>query len=208
MIRLTLTVLAVLFLLLFLVMPLVVVGVSAFEAGLGTYIAAVTEPEAFSALMLTLKAAAAAVVLNTIFGIAAAWLITNYQFPGKNGLITLIDLPFTISPVVSGLLFVLLLGARSPIGEWLVAHDMPVIFATPGIILATCFVTLPFIARELIPLMQSQGNQEEEAAVMLGANGWQLFFRITLPKIKWGLLYGVILAAARAVGEFGAVSVV
>jgi len=208
MIRRLLIGVGVLFLLLFLVLPILVVIVSAFAAGWGVYWAAITEPEALSALGLTLLAAGVAVVLNTIFGVAAAWWVTNYQFRGKNLIITLIELPFTVSPVISGLLFVLLFGARSSLGKWLIDHGIKIIFNTPGIILATCFVTFPFVARELIPLMQSQGNQEEEAAYMLGANGWQIFTRITLPKIKWGLLYGVILASARAVGEFGAVSVV
>jgi len=208
MIRRLLIAITVLFLTVFLILPIVVVIVSAFAQGMATYWAAITEPEALDALQLTLTAAGVAVICNTIFGLAAAWMITNYAFRGKNLLITLIDLPFTVSPVISGLIFVLLFGGRSGIGRWLIDHGFKIIFATPGIILATCFVTFPFVARELIPLMQSQGNQEEEAAYMLGANGWQLFWRVTVPKIKWGILYGVVLAAGRAVGEFGAVSVV
>lgn len=208
MIRRLLIAVTVLFLTVFLILPIAVVIASAFAQGMSTYWAAITEPEAMDALRLTLTAAGVAVVCNTIFGLAAAWMITNYAFRGKNLLITLIDLPFTVSPVISGLIFVLLFGGRSVIGRWLIDHGFKIIFATPGIILATCFVTFPFVARELIPLMQSQGNQEEEAAYMLGANGWQLFWRVTVPKIKWGILYGVVLAAGRAVGEFGAVSVV
>jgi len=199
---------AVTFLVLFLVLPIAVVVVSAFSQGWAVYWGAVSDPEALGALRLTLVAAAVAVGVNTVFGLAAAWLVTQYQLRGKNMLISLIDLPFTVSPVISGLIFVLLFGSRSSVGQWCIGHGIKILFATPGIILATCFVTLPFVARELIPLMQTQGNQEEEAAVMLGATGWQLFWKITVPKIKWGIVYGVVLAAGRAVGEFGAVSVV
>ena len=208
MIRRLLIAITILFLSIFLVLPILVVLVSAFQQGMHVYWAAITEPEALDALRLTLIAAGVAVVSNTIFGLSAAWMITNYSFKGKNLLITLIDLPFTVSPVISGLIFVLMFGGRSVVGRWLIDHGIHIIFATPGIILATCFVTFPFVARELIPLMQSQGNQEEEAAYMLGASGWQIFWRVTVPKIKWGILYGVVLAAGRAVGEFGAVSVV
>ena len=207
-IRRLLIAITILFLSVFLVLPILVVIVSAFQQGVHAYWAAITEPEALDASRLTLIAAGVAVVSNTLFGLSAAWMITNYSFRGKNLLITLIDLPFTVSPVISGLIFVLLFGGRSVVGRWLIDHGIHIIFATPGIILATCFVTFPFVARELIPLMQSQGNQEEEAAYMLGANGWQIFWRVTVPKIKWGILYGVVLAAGRAVGEFGAVSVV
>lgn len=208
MIRRLLIAITILFLSIFLVLPILVVSASAFQQGMHAYWAAITEPEALDALKLTLIVAGVAVVSNTIFGLSAAWMITNYSFKGKNLLITLIDLPFTVSPVISGLIFVLMFGGRSVVGRWLIDHGIKIIFATPGIILATCFVTFPFVARELIPLMQSQGNQEEEAAYMLGANGWQIFWRVTVPKIKWGILYGVVLAAGRAVGEFGAVSVV
>jgi len=173
-----------------------------------TYFAALTEPDAVSAIQLTLLTAAIAVPLNLVFGVSAAWAIAKFDFIGKSFLITLIDLPFAVSPVISGLIFVLLFGLHGLIGEWLAAHDIQIIFAVPGIVLATIFVTFPFVARELIPLLQAQGNEEEEAALVLGANGWQTFWRVTLPNIKWGLLYGVILCNARAMGEFGAVSVV
>ncbi len=203
-----LIVVSVLFLALFLVVPLVSVFVQAFAKGIGVYWASVTEPDARAAIRLTLLTAAIAVPLNTVFGVAAAWAITKFEFRGKNALVTLIDLPFTISPVISGLMFVLLFGARGVFGGWLSAHDIHLVFAAPGIVLATTFVTFPFIARELIPLMQEQGSDEEEAAMTLGAKGWQIFWRITLPRIRWGLLYGVVLCNARAMGEFGAVSVV
>jgi sulfate transport system permease protein len=206
--RWTLIALCLGFLLLFLVAPVAVVFAYAFEKGAAAYIAAVTNPEALSALRLTLLVAAVAVPLNVIFGVAAAWAITKFQFPGKHLLVTLIDLPFAVSPVVSGLIFVLLFGSRGLLGPWLTAHGLKIIFAVPGIILTTIFVTFPFIARELIPLMEAQGADEEEAAIALGAGGWQMFWRVTLPNIKWGLLYGVILCNARAMGEFGAVSVV
>ncbi len=206
--RWALTVVAVGFLGLFVVLPLVVVFLSALERGLGTYFAAIREPDALAAIRLTLLTAAIAVPLNLIFGLAAAWAIAKFDFKGKNVLITFIDLPFSVSPVVSGLIYVLIFGLHGWLGPWLNAHDIKIIFAVPGIVLATVFVTFPFVARELIPLMQAQGVEEEEAALSLGANGWQTFWRVTLPNVKWGLLYGVILCNARAMGEFGAVSVV
>jgi sulfate transport system permease protein len=189
-------------------MPLIAVFVEAFRKGWDTYLAALIEPDALSAIKLTLIAAAIAVPLNLSFGVAAAWAITKFEFPGKQVLITLIDLPFSVSPVVAGLIYVLVFGAQGWFGSSLADNDIKIIFAVPGIVLATVFVTFPFVARELIPLMQAQGKEEEEAAVVLGANGWQTFWHVTLPNIKWGLLYGVILCNARAMGEFGAVSVV
>ena len=192
----------------FLLLPLVAVFVEALRKGWSTYFAALVEPDAAAAIRLTLLAAAIAVPLNLVFGIAAAWAIAKFDFPGKQLLITLIDLPFSVSPVVAGLIYVLVFGAQGWFGPWLSEHDIRIIFAVPGIVLATIFVTFPFIARELIPLMQSQGRDEEEAAITLGASGWQAFWRVTLPNIKWALLYGVILCNARAMGEFGAVSVV
>jgi sulfate/thiosulfate transport system permease protein len=207
-VRLLLIGLALAFLAFFLVVPLVLVSAKAFADGFAAYLAAVREPVALSAVRLTLLAAACAVPVNLLFGLAAAWAIAKFRFAGKNVLITLIDLPFAVSPVIAGMIFVLLFGARGLLGPFLTQHDVKIIFALPGIILATIFVTSPMIARELIPLMQAQGNDEEEAAVTLGASGWQTFRRISLPKIKWGLLYGVILCNARAMGEFGAVSVV
>lgn len=192
----------------FLLMPLVVVFVEAFRKGWHAYVDALTDPDALSAIRLTLTAAAIAVPLNVVFGVAAAWAITKFEFRGKQILITLIDLPFSVSPVVAGLIYVLVFGAQGWLGPWLGEHDMKVIFAVPGIVLATVFVTFPFVARELIPLMLAQGRDEEEAALVLGASGWQMFWRVTLPNIKWALLYGVILCNARAMGEFGAVSVV
>jgi sulfate/thiosulfate transport system permease protein len=192
----------------FLVLPLVAVFAEALRKGWTTYLAALVEPDALSAIRLTLLAAAIAVPLNLVFGLAAAWSIAKFDFRGKQVLITLIDLPFSVSPVVAGLIYVLVFGAHGWLGPWLSAHDVKVIFAVPGIVLATVFVTVPFIARELIPLMQAQGRDEEEAATTLGASGWQTFWRVTLPNIKWALLYGVILCNARAMGEFGAVSVV
>ncbi len=191
-----------------LLLPLVLVFSQAFSKGLSVYWQAITEPDALSAAKLTLLIAAIAVPVNMIFGVAAAWCITKFDFPGKNMLITLIDLPFAVSPVISGMIFVLLYGAHGWFGAWLTEHDIKIIFAVPGIVLATTFITSPFVARELIPLMQEQGTDEEEAAIVLGAGGWQTFFRVTLPNIKWGLLYGLILCNARAMGEFGAVSVV
>jgi sulfate/thiosulfate transport system permease protein len=199
---------ALVFLALVLLLPLVLVFVQALVKGLPTYWEAITEPDALSAAKLTLLIASIAVPINLIFGIAAAWCISKFDFRGKNLLITLIDLPFAVSPVISGMIFVLLFGAHGWFGEFLFEHDIKIIFAVPGMVLATTFVTAPFIARELIPLMQEQGSEEEEAAIVLGASGWQTFFRVTLPNIKWGLLYGLILCNARAMGEFGAVSVV
>ncbi len=199
---------ALVYLVLFLGLPLVAVFVEALSKGWGLYLSALKEPDAWSAIKLTLLTAAIAVPANLVFGVAAAWAIAKFEFKGKSLLITLIDLPFAVSPVVAGLIYVLLFGAQGWFGPWLQAHDIKLIFAVPGIVLATVFVTFPFIARELIPLMQAQGKEEEEAAVSLGASGWQTFRRVTLPNIKWGLLYGVILCNARAMGEFGAVSVV
>lgn len=196
------------FLLLFLVLPLAAVFAEALRQGASAYIDSLRDPDAWSAIVLTLLTAVIAVPLNLVFGVAAAWCIAKFDFPGKAFLTTLIDLPFSISPVVAGLMYVLVFGANGWLGGWLAAHDIKIIFAVPGIVLATVFVTFPFIARELIPLMQAQGNDEEQAAIVLGANGWQTFWHVTLPNIKWGLLYGVILCNARAMGEFGAVSVV
>lgn len=207
-VRMALIALALLFLAVVLVLPLVTVFAQAFRKGAAVYVAALTDPMALSAVKLTLLTAAAAVPLNTLFGLAAAWAITKFSFRGKNLLITLIDLPFAISPVISGLVFVLLFGSKGWFGPWLSDHDIKIVFAMPGIVLATVFVTFPFVARELIPLMQSQGTDEEEAAATLGAKGRHMFWRVTLPNIKWGLLYGIILCNARAMGEFGAVSVV
>jgi sulfate transport system permease protein len=192
----------------FLLVPLAAVFTEAFRKGVQVYFAALTEPDALSAIMLTVLVAAIAVPANLVFGVAAAWAIAKFEFKGKSVLITLIDLPFAVSPVVSGLIYVLMFGLQGWFGPWLQAHDIKIIFAVPGIVLATIFVTFPFVARELIPLMQAQGSEEEEAARVLGASGWQMFWRVTLPNIKWGLLYGVILCNARAMGEFGAVSVV
>uniref|UniRef100_UPI0038CC0C52 sulfate ABC transporter permease subunit CysW n=1 Tax=Methylocaldum marinum TaxID=1432792 RepID=UPI0038CC0C52 len=200
--------LALLFLTGFLFLPLAVVFTQALSKGWAAYGAALIEPNALSAMRLTLLAAAIAVPLNLVFGVAAAWAIAKFQFRGKSLLMTLIDLPFSVSPVVSGLIYVLLFGLQGWLGPWLQDHDIKLIFAVPGIVLATIFVTFPFVARELVPLMQAQGSEEEEAAIVLGASGWQTFWRVTLPNIKWGLLYGVILCNARAMGEFGAVSVV
>ncbi len=196
------------FLGLFLVLPLVAVFLQAVSAGVGAYVDALTDPVALAAIRLTLLTAAISVPVNAVFGVAAAWCIAKFEFPGKRLLITLIDLPFAVSPVVSGLVFVLLFGAQGTFGPWLREHDVKIIFAVPGIVIATCFVTFPFVARELIPLMQEQGSEEEEAAISLGASGWQTFRRVTLPKIWLGLLYGIVLLNARAMGEFGAVSVV
>lgn len=196
------------FLTLFLFLPLAVVFHEALGKGLAVYLAAVADPEALAAIRLTLTAAAIAVPLNLVFGVAAAWAVAKFEFRGKSLLVTLIDLPFSVSPVISGLIYVLVFGLHGWLGPWLADHGLQVIFAVPGIVLATLFVTVPFVARELIPLMQAQGTEEEEAAVQLGASGWQAFWRVTLPNIKWGLLYGAILCNARAMGEFGAVSVV
>jgi sulfate/thiosulfate transport system permease protein len=193
---------------LFLLLPLATVFTEALRKGVGVYFAALTEPDALSALALTLISAAIAVPLNLVFGVWAAWLVTKFDFRGKSFLVTLIDLPFSVSPVVAGLIYVLMFGAQGWFGPWLQAHDVKIVFAVPGIVLATVFVTFPFVARELIPLMEAQGREEEEAATVLGARGWQTFWYVTLPNVKWGLLYGVILCNARAFGEFGAVSVV
>jgi sulfate transport system permease protein len=207
-VRRTLIGIALLFLLLFLVLPLAAVFTEALRKGTGAYLEALKEPDAWSAIRLTLITAAIAVPLNLVFGVAAAWCIAKYEFRGKAFLTTLVDLPFSVSPVVSGLIYVLVFGAQGWFGPWLAEHDIKIVFAVPGIVLATIFVTFPFIARELIPLMQAQGNDEEQAAIVLGASGWQTFWYVTLPNIKWGLIYGVILCNARAMGEFGAVSVV
>lgn len=196
------------FMFLFLVLPLAAVFTEALRKGWDAYGEALQEPDAWSAIRLTLLTAAVAVPLNLVFGVAAAWCVAKYEFWGKSFLTTLIDLPFSVSPVVAGLIYVLVFGAQGWLGPWLMEHDIKVVFAVPGIILATIFVTVPFIARELIPLMQAQGNEEEQAAIVLGATGWQTFWYVTLPNIKWGLIYGVILCNARAMGEFGAVSVV
>jgi len=207
-VRWTLITVALGFLALVLLLPLALVFTQAFAKGLPSYWEAITDPDALSAARLTLLVASIAVPVNLVFGVAAAWCIAKFEFPGRNLLVTLIDLPFAVSPVISGMIFVLLFGAHGWFGAWLLEHDVRIIFAVPGIVLATTFVTAPFVARELIPLMQEQGSEEEEAAIVLGATGWQTFFRVTLPNIKWGLLYGLILCNARAMGEFGAVSVV
>mgnify|MGYP001772949273 FL=1 len=193
---------------LFLLLPLVIVVSEALKLGFGTFFEAIFEPDALAALQLTLIAVGISVPLNLVFGVAAAWCVSKYEFRGKSILVTLIDLPFSVSPVIAGLIYVLLFGAQGYFGEWLSDRDIQIIFAVPGIVLATLFVTVPFVARELIPLMQEQGTTEEEAARLLGASGWQMFWHITLPNIKWGLIYGVVLCTARAMGEFGAVSVV
>jgi len=207
-VRWTLIALALGFLALFLLVPLVAVFAEALRKGVAVYLAALREPDAVAAVRLTLLAAAVAVPLNLVFGLAAAWAIAKFQFRGRSLLLTLIDLPFAVSPVIAGMIFILLFGAQGWLGPWLQARDIQVVFAVPGIVLATTFVTFPFVARELIPLMVEQGPEEEEAAIVLGATGWQTFRRVTLPNIRWGLLYGVILCTARAIGEFGAVSVV
>ncbi|MEO8483656.1 MAG: sulfate ABC transporter permease subunit CysW [Acidobacteriota bacterium] len=207
-VRWTLTIVALLFLTLFLAVPLVMVFSEALAKGLEAYRAAIVEPDAVAALRLTLLAAVIAVPANLLFGLAAGWAIAKFRFPGRNLLVTLIDLPFAVSPVISGMVFVLMFGRQGWFGTWLIDHDMKIIFAVPGIVLATIFVSFPFVAREIIPVMEAAGTEEEEAARVLGASGLQTFFRVTLPNIKWGLLYGVILCNARAMGEFGAVSVV
>ena len=207
-VRYTLIGISLVFLFLFLVLPLAAVFAEALRKGFDAYWEALKEPDAWSAIRLTLITALIAVPLNLVFGVAAAWCIAKYEFKGKSVLTTLVDLPFSVSPVVAGLVYVLMFGAQGWFGPWLQEHDVKVIFAVPGIVLATIFVTFPFIARELIPLMQAQGNEEEQAAIVLGATGWQTFWYVTLPNIKWGLIYGVILCNARAMGEFGAVSVV
>lgn len=196
------------FLLLFLLVPLLAVFTEALRKGLGAYWESLTDPAALSAIKLTLLVSGIAVPLNIVFGLAAAWAIAKFDFRGKSLLITLIDLPFAVSPVISGLIFVLMFGVHGWLGSWLDSHNLQIIFAVPGIVLATIFITFPFVARELIPLMQEQGTEEEQAAISLGASGWQTFWRVTLPNVKWALLYGVILCNARAMGEFGAVSVV
>jgi sulfate/thiosulfate transport system permease protein len=207
-VRIGLIAVAVSFLVVFLALPLAAVFGQALAKGFRAYFAAIAEPETVAAIRLTLLAAAIAVPLNVVFGLAASWLIAKFDFPGKRLLVALIDIPFAVSPVVSGLVYVLMFGLQGWMGPWLAAHDIRIIFAVPGIVLATIFVTFPFVARELIPLMETQGTEEEEAARVLGASGWQTFRRVTLPNVKWGLLYGVILCNARAMGEFGAVSVV
>jgi sulfate transport system permease protein len=207
-VRVTLILLGLAFLAVVVVLPLGSVFAQAFEKGVGAYLDKLRGDDTWAAIKLTLIVAAIVVPLNTIFGIAAAWLIAKYRFPGKSLLVSLIDIPFSVSPVISGLIFVLLFGARGLLGGWLAEHDVKIIFAVPGIVLATAFVTFPFVAREVLPIMQATGNDEEEAALTLGASGWRIFFLVTLPKIKWGVLYGVILCNARAMGEFGAVSVV
>lgn len=206
--RLLLIGIALVFLALFLILPIVAVFVEAFRKGTQEYLAALVEPDAWAAIRLTLLVAAISVPVNLVFGVAAAWAIAKFEFKGKAVLTTLIDLPFSISPVISGLVFVLLFASHGLLGPWLESHNIQILFAVPGIVLATLFVTFPFVARELIPLMQEQGSGDEEAAISLGANGWQTFRYVTLPNIKWGLLYGVLLCNARAMGEFGAVSVV
>ncbi|MGO4715874.1 sulfate ABC transporter permease subunit CysW [Bradyrhizobium sp. 2TAF24] len=207
-VRLAIIGFAVAFLSVFVLLPLILVFATAFSRGVGEYLSALSGSEALAAIKLTLLTALISVSLNLVFGLMAAWAIAKFEFPGKTFLITLIDLPFSVSPVISGLVFVLLFGAQGYLGPWLQAHDLQILFAPPAIILATTFVTFPFVARELIPLMQEQGTQEEEAAISLGASGWRTFWRVTFPNIKWGVLYGVLLCNARAMGEFGAVSVV
>ena len=207
-VRWSLIAIAIGFISLFICVPLALVIFQAFSKGIEAYWSAITEHDTLSAIHLTLLTALVTVPLNTVFGVAAAWAITRFDFKGKSLLTTLIDLPFSVSPVISGLIFVLLFGAQGWFGEWLMAHDVKIIFAVPGIILATLFITFPFVARQLIPLMQEMGNQEEEAALSLGASGWKTFWAVTIPNIKWALLYGVLLCNARAMGEFGAVSVV
>ena len=207
-VRVTLIVISVIFLGVFLLLPLAAVFAEAFRAGVGAYFAAITEPDALSAIKLTLLVAAIAVPSNVIFGLAASWAIAKFEFRGKSVLNSLIDLPFSVSPVISGLIYVLLFGAQGYFGPFLRSEGIQIIFALPGIVLATIFVTFPFVARELVPLMQEQGTQDEEAALSLGASGWKTFFKVTLPNIRWALLYGVVLCNARAMGEFGAVSVV
>jgi sulfate/thiosulfate transport system permease protein len=206
--RTVLTFTAIAFLALIVGLPVVAVFVEAFRKGWGAYAAGISDPYALSAIKLTLLVAGISLPFNIIFGICASWCIAKFEFVGKRLLTTLIDLPFSVSPVISGVIYVLLFGAHSVLGKWLIEHDIQIIFAVPGLVIATMFVTFPFVARELIPLMQEQGTEEEEAALLLGASGWQTFYHITLPNIKWGLLYGVLLCNARAMGEFGAVSVV
>ncbi|PWA12288.1 sulfate ABC transporter permease subunit CysW [Pueribacillus theae] len=207
-IRFILIILTITFLSIFLILPLIAIFMKAFDQGVNAYLASNADPDALSAVKLTLLVVLITVPLNTLFGIIAAWLITKFDFKGKSILTTIIDIPFAVSPVIAGLVFILLFGAQSLLGQWLISHNIHIIFAVPGIVLATLFVTFPFVARELLPVMQMQGKAEEEASLSLGANGLKTFFYITLPNIKWGLLYGIILCSARAIGEFGAVSVV
>ncbi|WP_036217950.1 sulfate ABC transporter permease subunit CysW [Lysinibacillus sphaericus] len=207
-IRYTLTCIALVFLAFFIVLPLASIFITAFQKGVDVYLAAITHPDALAAIKLTLTVVAIAVPLNAIFGVMAAWTLTKFKFKGKNLLLTIVDLPFAVSPVIAGLVFILLFGSQGLFGDWLFAKDIKIVFALPGIVLATIFVTLPFVARELIPLMQAQGTSEEEASISLGASGFKTFWYVTLPNIKWGLFYGLILCNARAIGEFGAVSVV
>lgn len=207
-VRWTLLSIALLFFISCLILPLILVFVEAFKQGLTVYFQALVNPDTLSAVKLTLLTAAIAVPLNVIFGVAAAWAVAKFDFRGKSILTTIIDMPFSVSPVIAGLMLVLIFGSQGWIGEWLLDHDIKILYATPAIVLATIFITVPFVARELIPLMEAQGNEEEEAAIVLGASGWQTFWKVTLPNIKWGLIYGVILCNARAMGEFGAVSVV
>ncbi|UXJ68097.1 sulfate ABC transporter permease subunit CysW [Lysinibacillus fusiformis] len=207
-IRYTLTFIALAFLAFFIVLPLASIFITAFQKGVDVYLAAITHPDALAAIKLTLTVVAIAVPLNAIFGVMAAWTLTKFNFKGKNLLLTIVDLPFAVSPVIAGLVFILLFGSQGLFGDWLFTNDIKIVFALPGIVLATIFVTLPFVARELIPLMQAQGTSEEEASISLGASGFKTFWYVTLPNIKWGLFYGLILCNARAIGEFGAVSVV
>jgi sulfate transport system permease protein len=207
-VRWILITIALLFAVIFLLLPLVNVFAQAFSKGLGVYFAALSDPDALAAIKLTLKVAAIVVPLNVVFGLAAGWAIAKFNFRGKSMLNTLIDLPFSVSPVVAGLMYVLLFGLQGHFGQWLADHNVTIIFALPGIVLATIFVTFPFVARELVPIMEATGSEQEQAALTLGANGWQTFWRVTLPSVKWGMIYGIILCNARAMGEFGAVSVV
>ncbi|MCE7887589.1 MAG: sulfate ABC transporter permease subunit CysW [Alphaproteobacteria bacterium PRO2] len=207
-VRLTLIGAALFYIGIMIFLPLVIVFIEALRQGAHAYIDAITEPDALAAIKLTLLTASIAVPLNLVFGLAASWAIAKHDFRGKHLLITFIDLPFSVSPVISGLIYVLLFGSQAALGQWLDSHNIQILFAVPGIVIATIFVTFPFVAREMIPLMQEQGVEEEEAAILLGATGWQTFWRVTLPNVKWGLLYGVLLCNARAMGEFGAVSVV
>ena len=207
-IRLLLTITSIIFVVVLIGLPVAAIFIEAFKKGYHTYIEGIMDDDAMSAIKLTLLVAAIAVPLNTVFGVVASWAIAKFQFRGKQFLITFIDLPFSVSPVISGIIYVILFGAHSALGHWLIENDIQVIFAVPGLVIATVFVTFPFVARELIPLMQEQGTDQEEAAILLGASGLKTFFRVTLPNIKWGLLYGVLLCNARAMGEFGAVSVV
>lgn len=207
-VRWTLISIAAIFFLSCLILPLILVFVEAFKQGLGVYFQALVHPDTLSAVKLTLITAAIAVPLNVVFGVAAAWAVAKFDFRGKSILTTIIDMPFSVSPVIAGLMLVLIFGTQGWMGEWLLDHDIKILYATPAIVIATIFITVPFVARELIPLMEAQGTEEEEAAIVLGASGWQTFWKVTLPNIKWGLIYGVILCNARAMGEFGAVSVV